>query len=217
MKKIILLGPPGAGKGTQADKICQTLNIPKISTGDMLREAIASGNELGERVDQIMKSGALVSDDIILELILDRTRKDDSANGYLFDGVPRTLGQANLFDQNNILFTHVLELQVENEQIINRMSGRRWHPGSGRTYHITFNPPKDEGIDDETGEPLIQRDDDLPETVKKRLEVYHHETKPLVDFYTNKSSESDLVYATVNGDQSVDCLLYTSPSPRDRG
>jgi adenylate kinase len=170
----------------------------------MLREAIASGNELGERVDQIMKSGALVSDEIILELILDRTAKSDCANGYLFDGVPRTLGQANLFDQNNILFTHVLELQVENEQIINRMSGRRWHPGSGRTYHITFNPPKDEGIDDETGEPLIQRDDDLPETVKKRLEVYHHETKPLVDFYTNKSSESDLVYATVNGDQSVD-------------
>ena len=161
MKKIILLGPPGAGKGTQADKICQTLNIPKISTGDMLREAITSGNELGERVDQIMKSGALVSDEIILELILDRTAKSDCANGYLFDGVPRTLGQANLFDQNNILFTHVLELQVENEQIINRMSGRRWHPGSGRTYHITFNPPKNEGIDDETGEPLIQRDDDL--------------------------------------------------------
>ena len=204
MKKIILLGPPGAGKGTQADKICQTLNIPKISTGDMLREAIASGNELGERVDQIMKSGALVSDEIILELILDRTAKSDFANGYLFDGVPRTLGQANLFDQNNILFTHVLELQVENEQIINRMSGRRWHPGSGRTYHITFNPPKNEGIDDETGEPLIQRDDDLPETVKKRLDVYHQETKPLVDFYANKSSESDLVYATVNGDQPVD-------------
>ena len=204
MKKIILLGPPGAGKGTQADKICQTLNIPKISTGDMLREAIASENELGERVDQIMKSGALVSDEIILELILDRTSKSDCASGYLFDGVPRTLGQANLFDQNNILFTHVLELQVENEQIINRMSGRRWHPGSGRTYHITFNPPKNEGIDDETGEPLIQRDDDLPETVKKRLDVYHQETKPLVDFYSNKSSESDLVYATVNGDQSVD-------------
>ncbi len=204
MKKIILLGPPGAGKGTQADKICQTLNIPKISTGDMLREAIASGNELGERVDQIMKSGALVSDEIILELILDRTAKSDCASGYLFDGVPRTLGQANLFDQNNILFTHVLELQVENEQIINRMSGRRWHPGSGRTYHITFNPPKNEGIDDETGEPLIQRDDDLPETVKKRLDVYHQETKPLVDFYINKSSESDLVYATVNGNQSVD-------------
>ena len=204
MKKIILLGPPGAGKGTQADKICQTLNIPKISTGDMLREAIASGNELGERVDQIMKSGALVSDDIILELILDRTTKNDCANGYLFDGVPRILGQANLFDQNNILFTHVIELQVENEQIINRMSGRRWHPGSGRTYHITFNPPKNEGIDDETGEPLIQRDDDLPETVKKRLDVYHQETKPLVDFYSNKSSESDLVYATVNGDQPVD-------------
>ena len=204
MKRIILLGPPGAGKGTQADKICQTLNIPKISTGDMLREAIASGNELGERVDQIMKSGALVSDEIILELILDRTAKSDCANGYLFDSVTRTLGQANLFDQNNILFTHVLELQVENEQIINRMSGRRWHPGSGRTYHITFNPPKNEGIDDETSEPLIQRDDDLPETVKKRLDVYHQETKPLVDFYTNKSSESDLVYATVNGDQSVD-------------
>ena len=204
MKKIILLGPPGAGKGTQADKICQTLNIPKISTGDMLREAIASGNELGERVDQIMKSGALVSDDIILELILDRTTKNDCANGNLFDCVPRTLGQANLFDQNNILFTHVIELQVENEQIINRMSGRRWHPGSGRTYHITFNPPKNEGIDDETGEPLIQRDDDLPETVKKRLDVYHQETKPLVDFYSNKSSESDLVYATVNGDQPVD-------------
>ena len=204
MKKIILLGPPGAGKGTQADKICQTLNIPKISTGDMLREAIASGNELGERVDQIMKSGALVSDEIILELILDRIAKSDCAYGYLFDGVPRTLGQANLFDQNNILFTHVLELQVENEQIINRMSGRRWHPGSGRTYHITFNPPKNEGIDDETGEPLIQRDDDLPETVKKRLDVYHQETKPLVDFYINKSSKSDLIYATVNGDQSVD-------------
>ena len=203
MNKLLLIGPPGAGKGTQADLICDSLDIPKISTGDMLRAAIASGNDLGQRVSGIMKSGGLVSDQIIIELILDRISQPDCASGFLFDGGIRTVGQADLCVENNIEFTHVIEINVDNEIIINRMSGRRVHPGSGRNYHLVHQPPKNEGMDDVTGEPLIQREDDLPETVKHRLDVYHEETKPLVDYYELQSSQSSLNYIRVDGSQDV--------------
>jgi adenylate kinase len=204
MKNIILLGPPGAGKGTQADLICELCNIPKISTGDMLREAVASGSDLGKRVSNILDTGGLVSDEIIGSLIEDRLTKPDCVNGSLFDGVPRTLGQASQLADMGINFTHVIEITVQDEVIVNRMSGRRVHPGSGRNYHITYNPPKVEGIDDISGESLIQREDDKPETVLKRLEVYHDQTKPLTNFYIEESSKSDLNYFTVNGEHKVE-------------
>jgi adenylate kinase len=203
MKKILLLGPPGAGKGTQADIICDSFNIPKISTGDMLRSAIASGSELGKRVAGIMNSGGLVSDEIIIELILDRIAQSDCANGFLFDGGIRTVGQADLCVENCIEFTHVIEIKVADEAILERMSGRRVHPGSGRNYHIVFQPPKKDGVDDETGEPLIQREDDMPETVKHRLQVYQNETKPLVAYYQSQESKSCLKYIAVDGSQPV--------------
>ena len=204
MNKILLLGPPGAGKGTQADIICESINIPKISTGDMLRSAIASGSELGKKVTDIMNSGSLVSDQIIIELILDRIAQDDCVNGFLFDGGIRTVGQADLCVENNIEFTHVIEIKVDDDVIVDRMSGRRVHPGSGRNYHIVYQPPKNEGVDDITGEPLIQREDDMPETVKRRLQVYQHETKPLVDYYQSQENKSSLKYITVDGSQSVE-------------
>jgi len=199
-----LLGPPGAGKGTQADLICELCNIPKISTGDMLREAVASGSDFGKKVSNILDTGGLVSDEIIGELIKNRLTQSDCINGSLFDGVPRTLGQAAELKNMGINFTHVIEIQVDDEVIVKRMSGRRVHPGSGKNYHIDFNPPQIEGKDDETGEPLIQREDDKPETVLKRLAVYHDQTKPLSDFYSNQVLESDLKYITVDGSQSVD-------------
>ena len=204
MKNIILLGPPGAGKGTQADLICELCNIPKISTGDMLREAVASGSDFGKKVSNILDTGGLVSDEIIGELIKNRLTQSDCINGSLFDGVPRTLGQAAELKNMGINFTHVIEIQVDDEVIVRRMSGRRVHPGSGKNYHIDFNPPQIEGKDDETGEPLIQREDDKPETVLKRLAVYHDQTKPLSDFYSNQAFESKLKYITVDGSQSVD-------------
>jgi len=204
MKNIILLGPPGAGKGTQADLICELCNIPKISTGDMLREAVASGSDFGKKVSNILDTGGLVSDEIIGELIKNRLTQSDCINGSLFDGVPRTLGQAAELKNMGINFTHVIEIQVDDEVIVRRMSGRRVHPGSGKNYHIDFNPPQIEGKDDETGEPLIQREDDKPETVLKRLAVYHDQTKPLSDFYSNQARESNLKYITVDGSQSVD-------------
>ena len=204
MNTFILLGPPGAGKGTQADLISTHLNIPKISTGDMLRSAVASQSNLGNRVEDILNSGKLVSDDIIIELINDRIIQSDCESGYLFDGVPRTLGQANLFLQNNIGVKKVIDISLEDEFIIKRMSGRRFHIASGRSYHIEFNPPKLEGIDDETGEPLIQREDDYPETVKKRLEVYHTQTEPLTDFYKSKAAEDIMSFISINGNQAVD-------------
>ena len=203
MNKILLLGPPGAGKGTQADIICESLGIPKISTGDMLRSAIASGSELGKKVTDIMNSGGLVSDQIIIELILDRIGQADCANGFLFDGGIRTVGQADLCVENSIEFTHVIEIQVDDEAIIDRMSGRRVHPGSGRNYHLVYQPPKIEGVDDITGEPLIQREDDMPETVKHRLQVYQDETKPLVAYYQSQESKSTLKYIAVDGSQPV--------------
>ena len=204
MNKILLLGPPGAGKGTQADIICESLSIPKISTGDMLRSSIASGSELGKKVSGIMNSGGLVSDQIIIELILDRIGQADCANGFLFDGGIRTVGQADLCVENSIEFTHVIEIQVDDEAIIDRMSGRRVHPGSGRNYHLVYQPPKNEGVDDITGEPLIQREDDMPETVKHRLQVYQDETKPLVAYYQSQESKSSLKYIAVDGSQPVE-------------
>lgn len=204
MKNIILLGPPGAGKGTQADLICSLCNIPKISTGDMLREAVASGSDFGKKVSHILDTGGLVSDEIIGSLIKDRLTKPDCENGSLFDGVPRTLGQASELQNMGIQFTHVIEIYVDDEVIVNRMSGRRVHPGSGKNYNIAYNPPKVEGIDDETGEPLIQREDDKPETVLKRLSVYHEQTKPLSEFYSNQSISSDLIYLRVDGSKTVD-------------
>jgi adenylate kinase len=204
MKNIILLGPPGAGKGTQADLICSLCNIPKISTGDMLREAVASGSDFGKKVSNILDTGGLVSDEIIGSLIKDRLTKPDCVNGSLFDGVPRTLGQASELQSMGIQFTHVIEIHVDDEVIVKRMSGRRVHPGSGKNYHIEYNPPKVEGADDETGEPLIQREDDKPDTVLKRLSVYHDQTKPLSEFYINRSNSSNLKYIKVDGSKTVD-------------
>ena len=203
MKRLILLGPPGAGKGTQADLLCKEFNIPKISTGDMLREAIANQTDLGKEVSSILDSGALVSDEIIGSLLEERLSNDDCANGYLLDGVPRTLGQASILESMGIEFTNVIEIKVDDEVIVNRMSGRRVHPQSGRNYHIDFNPPKKEGVDDLTNEPLIQREDDKPETVLKRLDVYHEETKPLSDFYKKVSEGGSLVYSSVDDSKSV--------------
>jgi adenylate kinase len=204
MKNIILLGPPGAGKGTQADLICDLCDIPKISTGDMLREAVASGSDFGKKVSNILDTGGLVSDEIIGELIKNRLTQSDCLNGSLFDGVPRTLGQAAELKNMGINFTHVIEIQVDDEVIVKRMSGRRVHPGSGKNYHIDFNPPQIDGRDDDTGESLIQREDDKPDTVLKRLAVYHDQTKPLSDFYLNQSLESNLKYITVDGSRAVD-------------
>ena len=203
MKNIILLGPPGAGKGTQADLICELCSIPKISTGDMLREAVASESELGKKVSNILDTGGLVSDDIIGSLIKERLTKPDCKNGSLFDGVPRTIGQAEQLAEMGINFTHVIEIHVEDQTIVDRMSGRRVHPSSGRNYHIDFNPPEKKGFDNETGDPLIQREDDKPETVLKRLNVYHEQTKPLTDFYTILSDKGILKFFKINGSNSV--------------
>ena len=203
MKNIILLGPPGAGKGTQADLICKLCSIPKISTGDMLREAVASESELGKKVSNILDTGGLVSDDIIGSLIKERLTKPDCKNGSLFDGVPRTIGQAEQLAEMGINFTHVIEIHVEDQTIVDRMSGRRVHPSSGRNYHVDFNPPEKKGFDNETGEPLIQREDDKPETVLKRLNVYHEQTKPLTDFYTILYEKGVLKFFKVNGSNSV--------------
>lgn len=212
MKKLILLGPPGAGKGTQADLICDSLDIPKISTGDMLREAIASGTELGKRVAGVLNSGSLVSDEIIGSIIVERIKKDDCKNGFLFDGVPRTIGQAAMLVDMGVSFSHVIEIQVNEEVIIDRMSGRRFHIASGRSYHLDFNPPKKADCDDLTGEPLVQREDDKPETVKKRLDVYQEETKPLSEFYDTKSKNGELIYFTVDGSGSVESVFESIQS-----
>ena len=181
--RIILLGPPGAGKGTQAQFICQRFAIPQISTGDMLRAAVAAGTELGRQAKAIMDDGGLVSDDIIIALVKERLTEADCAQGCLFDGFPRTIVQAQAMIDEQIAIDHVLEIAVSDEEIIKRLSGRRVHPSSGRVYHIDHNPPVQAGRDDETGEALVQRDDDLEETVRKRLGVYHEQTRPLVDFY----------------------------------
>ncbi|MFJ3059172.1 adenylate kinase [Herbaspirillum sp. NPDC087042] len=181
--RLILLGAPGAGKGTQATFIKEKFNIPQISTGDMLRAAVAAGTELGIAAKKVMDAGGLVSDDIIIGLVKDRLQQADCANGYLFDGFPRTTRQADAMKEAGVAIDYVLEIDVPDSAIVERMSGRRVHPGSGRTYHVKFNPPKVEGKDDATGEALIQRDDDKEETVKKRLTVYHDQTEVLLGYY----------------------------------
>ncbi|MTV40513.1 adenylate kinase [Duganella radicis] len=181
--RLILLGAPGAGKGTQANFIKEKYNIPQISTGDMLRAAIKAGTELGLAAKKVMDAGGLVSDDIIIGLVKDRLAQPDCANGYLFDGFPRTIAQADAMKDGGVAVDYVLEIAVPDEQIIERMDGRRCHPASGRVYHVKFNPPKEEGKDDVTGEPLVQRDDDKAEVVKKRLDVYHNQTEVLLGYY----------------------------------
>ncbi|AYH42933.1 adenylate kinase [Azoarcus sp. DN11] len=182
--RLILLGPPGAGKGTQANFIKEKFGIPQISTGDMLRAAVKAGTPLGIEAKKVMDAGGLVSDDIIIGLVKDRLQQDDCKSGYMFDGFPRTIPQADAMKDAGVPIDFVLEIDVPDSEIVERMSGRRVHVASGRTYHVKYNPPKVAGKDDVTGEDLIQRDDDREETVKKRLEVYHAQTKPLVDYYT---------------------------------
>ena len=201
---LIILGPPGAGKGTQAAFIASEQNIPHISTGDMLREAIKNGTELGLQAKAVMDSGNLVSDELIIELVKERISQEDCKNGFLFDGFPRTIPQAEALQENNVDINGVIELVIADEEIIKRMSGRRIHLSSGRTYHVDFNPPKKSGLDDETGEELIIRKDDEPETVKDRLKVYWTQTQPLIEYYSNFKNASDFKYLTVDGTLTVE-------------
>lgn len=187
--RLILLGPPGAGKGTQASFITEKYGIPQISTGDMLRAAVKAQTPVGIEAKKVMDAGGLVSDDIIIRLVKDRLTQDDCANGYLFDGFPRTIPQADALKEAGVKLDYVVEIDVPSEDIINRMSGRRIHPASGRSYHVVFNPPKVEGKDDVTGEDLVQRDDDKEETVRKRLDVYQEQTRPLVDYYSGWAAQ----------------------------
>ena len=207
--KLILLGAPGAGKGTQATFICQKYGIPQISTGDMLRAAVKAGTPLGLQADAVMKSGGLVSDYLIINLVKERIGQSDCANGFLFDGFPRTIPQADAMKAAGVKLDYVLEIDVPFEAIIERMSGRRSHPASGRTYHVKFNPPKVAGVDDVTGEPLVQRPDDQEETVKKRLDVYSAQTRPLVDYYSNWAKAEPQAapqYRAISGMGDVDVI-----------
>ncbi|MDP3584215.1 MAG: adenylate kinase [Thiobacillus sp.] len=205
--RLILLGAPGAGKGTQATFICQKYGIPQISTGDMLRAAVKAGTPLGLQAKAVMDSGALVSDDIIIGLVKERITQPDCAKGFLFDGFPRTIPQADAMKDAGVKLDYVLEIDVPFDAIIERMSGRRSHPASGRTYHVKFNPPKVEGQDDVTGEPLIQRDDDKEATVKTRLDVYSAQTRPLVDYYSQWAAKDPAAapkYRQISGTGSVE-------------
>ena len=207
--KLILLGPPGAGKGTQANYIKDKYNIPQISTGDMLRAAIKAGTPLGIAAKQVIDEGKLVSDDIIINLVKERIKEADCANGFLFDGFPRTIPQAEALKQAGVNIDYVVEIAVDDSEIIKRMSGRRVHLASGRTYHIAFNPPKVANKDDVTGEELIQRDDDNEETVRKRLEVYHAQTRPLVGYYSDWAKTGDAhapKYVNIAGVGSVEAI-----------
>jgi len=210
--KLILLGGPGAGKGTQAAFITGKYGIPQISTGDMLRAAVKAGTPMGLAAKKVMDAGGLVSDDIILGLIAERLKQPDCAKGFLFDGFPRTIPQAEAMRTQGVELDYVLEIDVSDEEIIKRMSGRRVHTGSGRTYHVVFNPPKVEGKDDVTGEPLIQRDDDQEETVRKRLSAYHSQTKPLTDYYSkwaDTGAKGAPRYRKVSGVGSLDAIKST--------
>ena len=205
--RLILLGAPGAGKGTQAAFICKKYGIPQISTGDMLRAAVKAGTPLGLKAKAVMESGALVSDDIIIGLVKERITEPDCANGFLFDGFPRTIPQADAMKAAGVKLDYVLEIDVPFDAIIERMSGRRSHPASGRTYHVKFNPPKVAGQDDVTGEPLVQREDDKEETVKKRLQVYSDQTRPLVDYYSSWAKADPAAapkYRAIQGTGSVE-------------
>jgi len=205
--RLILLGAPGAGKGTQANFIKEHYDIPQISTGDMLRAAVKAGSPLGVKAKGFMDAGELVPDDLIINLVKERLAEPDCKNGYLFDGFPRTIPQAEAMKQAAVAIDYVVEIDVPFDEIIVRMSGRRTHPGSGRTYHVKFNPPKVEGKDDVTGEPLVQRDDDKEETVRKRLQVYQDQTRPLVDYYSQWAASGDTQaprYRKISGTGSVD-------------
>lgn len=201
--RIILLGAPGAGKGTQAQFLMNTFNIPQISTGDMLRAAIKEGTELGRKAKQVMDEGKLVSDDIMIGLVQERVSQADCANGFLLDGFPRTIPQADAMQEAGIQIDYVLEFAVPDEVIVERMAGRRVHPGSGRVYHVTYNPPKADGKDDVTGEDLIIRDDDKESTVRHRLSVYHEQTEPLVSYYQALADQGVVNYHKVDGTQEV--------------
>lgn len=211
--RIILLGAPGVGKGTQAKFICNRFSIPQISTGDMLRESVRDGSSLGKKVKTVMEEGGLVTDDIIIDLVKERIERDDCKKGYLFDGFPRTIPQAEALAQQNIQIDSVIEIKVEEKKIISRLAGRRVHLSSGRVYHIINNPPRQKNLDDLTGEPLIQRDDDKEDTIKQRLEVYRNQTEPLVEFYQKKHREGVLSYRSLDGDKmyeklSEEILIY---------
>jgi adenylate kinase len=202
--RLILLGAPGAGKGTQAHFITEKYGIPQISTGDMLRAAVKAETELGLQAKEVMDAGGLVSDDIIIGLVKERIAQGDCASGFLFDGFPRTIPQAEAMVEAGVSIDHVVEIAVEDDEIVARLGGRRVHPGSGRVYHVLHNPPRQDGLDDETGEPLVQRDDDSEETVRKRLEVYHSQTSPLVDFYQHMSGDDAPAYHRIPGVGSVE-------------
>jgi adenylate kinase len=205
--RLILLGPPGAGKGTQARYICEKHGIPQISTGDMLRAAVAAGTELGKQAKAVMDAGDLVSDDIIIGLVKERITAPDCEKGFLFDGFPRTLAQAEALRDAGVKIDAVVEIAVPDDDIVMRLSGRRSHPGSGRVYHVTFNPPKVEGVDDETGEPLVHRDDDKEDTIRNRLATYHGQTEVLTTFYGDLDAEGEAdapKLITVDGTQSID-------------
>ena len=205
--RIILLGAPGAGKGTQAQFICEKYGIPQISTGDMLRAAVKAESHLGRQVKEVMASGGLVTDEIIIALVKDRIKEDDCTRGFLFDGFPRTIPQASALVESEIQIDVVLEIDVKDDEIVKRLSGRRVHLDSGRVYHIVYNPPKIEGLDDVSGSELIQREDDKEETVRNRLRVYHQQTEPLVEYYTNLSkSNNNIRVIKVNGLAKVDSI-----------
>lgn len=211
--RLILLGAPGAGKGTQAKFISEKYGIPQISTGDMLRAAVKAKTPLGLQAKQVMDAGGLVSDDVIIGLVKDRITQSDCANGFLFDGFPRTIPQAQAMVNAGVTIDHVVEIAVDDEEIVARLSGRRVHPGSGRVYHVIFNRPKREGVDDETDEPLVQRDDDSEETVRKRLKIYQEQTSPLIDFYQHMEGEAAPIYHRIEGVGSVEDIrkkLFTS-------
>lgn len=201
--RIILLGAPGAGKGTQAQFIMEDFGIPQISTGDMLRAAIKAGTALGQKVKAVMDAGALVSDEIIIALVKERIQQPDCAGGFLFDGFPRTIPQAEALRDAGVAIDHVVEIAVADEAIVKRMAGRRVHPGSGRTYHLVYNPPKEDGRDDLTGESLVQREDDQEDTVRRRLAVYHEQTAPLVDFYR---ADDQARYVRIAGEGTVEAI-----------
>ena len=205
--RIILLGPPGAGKGTQAAHICERYGVPQISTGDMLRAAVSAGTDLGQQAKAVMDRGDLVSDDIIIGLVKERIAEPDCENGFLFDGFPRTIAQADALREAEVDIDAVVEIAVDDEQIIRRMSGRRVHPQSGRVYHVEFNPPEVAGEDDETGEPLTQREDDQEEIVRQRLETYHEQTEPLVGYYRQWNESGDERaprYVQISGEGEVE-------------
>ena len=202
--RLILLGAPGAGKGTQAQFITEKFGVPQISTGDMLRAAVKAQTELGLQAKAVMDSGGLVSDDIIIGLVKERIQQADCEDGFLFDGFPRTIPQAEAMVTAGVDIDHVVEIDVDDEAIVARLSGRRVHPGSGRVYHLIYNPPRQENVDDETGETLVQREDDTEETVRKRLDIYHSQTAPLVNFYQSMSGEAAPGYHRIAGEGSVD-------------